>query len=207
MTKAEQFCLQRHGGVCLHIGTGCPHSSRYLFSKGGTNRAFALEWKDTTGSEWYCLLWVTWRELQCCAILFPKLDFLKVAFIVWFSYLSQQLQSAGIAQELSDPTAQQEVCKTLLVPWSICVFTVSGWFFPNPQLQLCHCSWGFSSCPVTAGLQPPVRLLWRVGGRGRVKREVVWAVLGLSKRSFSLLGGIQRLYPLLFPAWPLLGAS
>lgn len=135
------------------------------FPKGGTNRAFALEWKDTTGSKWYCLLWVTWRELQCCAILFPKLDFLKVAFIVWFSHLSQQLQSAGIAQELSDPTAQREVCKTLLVPWNICVFAVSGCFFPNPQLQLCHCSWSLSSSPVTAGLQPQSGSCGRWGQR------------------------------------------
>lgn len=58
-----------------------------------------LEWEDTPGSEWYCLLGVTWRELHRCAVPFPKLDFLKVALVVWFSYLSQQLQSARIAQQ------------------------------------------------------------------------------------------------------------
>lgn len=47
-----------------------------------TNRAFALEWEDTTGSEWYCQLRVISRELQRCAIPFPKVDFLKVVFII-----------------------------------------------------------------------------------------------------------------------------
>lgn len=130
VAKEKQFCPQRHGGICLHIGIGCPPLSRYLSSKRHrANRAFALEWKDTTGSEWYCLSWVTSRQLHCCAILFPKLDFLKVAPIVWFSYLSQQLQSAWIAQQLIDPTAQKEVCETLLVTWIICIFANSGCFF------------------------------------------------------------------------------
>ena len=48
-----------HAGArwCLYIGTGCPYLSRYPFSKRRqTNRAVALEWKDTIGSKWYHLL-------------------------------------------------------------------------------------------------------------------------------------------------------
>lgn len=130
VAKGKQWCMQRQGGVCLHVGTGCPYLSRYRFSKRRqTNRAVAVEWKDTAGSEWYHPLWVTLRELHCCAVLFPKLDFLKVALIFWFSYLSQQLQSAWIAQQLSDPTVQKEVCETLVVPWIICIFAIPGCFF------------------------------------------------------------------------------
>lgn len=196
VAKEKQFCLQRHGGICLHIGIGCPPLSRYLSSKRHrANRAFALEWKDTTGSEWYCLSWVTSRELHCCAILFPKLDFLKAAPIVWFSYLSQQLQSAWIAQQLIDPTAQKEVCETLLVTWIICIFANSGCFFSDPQL-LCHCSQSLFLCSVTAVLQPSFRWPWRVGAeevlKGRWCKQPDRTGSEQLKWSFSSSGGIQR---------------
>lgn len=140
VARGKQWHMQRQGAVCLHIDSGCPYLSRYPFSKRRqTNRSVALERKDTSGSKWYHPLWVTLRELLCCAILFTKLDFLKFALIFSFSYLSQQPQSQWIAQQLSDPTVQKEVRKTLVMPWIICIFAISGCFF-NPQLLLCHCS-------------------------------------------------------------------
>lgn len=48
--EKKQRCVQRQGGVCLQVGTGCPYWSKYPFSKQcQTNSAVTLEWKDTTG--------------------------------------------------------------------------------------------------------------------------------------------------------------
>lgn len=38
--KGKIICLQRHGGVCLHIVTGCPHFSRCLSQKASDKQSF-----------------------------------------------------------------------------------------------------------------------------------------------------------------------
>lgn len=140
VARGKQWHVQRQGAVCLNIDSGCPYLSRYPFSKRRqTNRSVALERKDTGGSKWYHPLWVTLRELLCCAILFTKLDFLKFALIFFILLPFPTTTVTMNCTTVKWPTVQKEVRKTLVMPWIICIFAIPGCFF-NPQLLLCHCS-------------------------------------------------------------------
>lgn len=177
-----------------------------LFQKASDKQSFC------TGVQGHHWLWVVLpvmshfeRELHCSAILFPKLDFLKVAFIVCFSYLSQQLQSALIAQQLSDPTAQREVCKTLLVPWIICIFAISGWLFLI--LSFCFAT-AVRACLCAQLLQCYSLHLGGHGGwgpeevlKGRWCKQLDHRGSERVKWLFSSLGGIQRTFSSLASTW------